>query len=239
MPDRHNSIEAVKSYLLGTIGDRDAEALELKYFSDPQFLEWVKQAETELIGEYLDGVLPAAQKQQFEERYLKLPELHQRYQEVVSSRARQAESASGFHWRYSFGAAFIALVVFSPWIVWKLRSHAPAAVENGPVLTVQLTPGIVKGDAREVEFAAPRRGRVHFSLELAGQKSPVDCFVTLRAVDGGDAAPAVWSSPVIRSANQRIDFEISALILRPSDYLFRAQDAGGAALGTYFFRVLH
>src|ERR1700733_14241433 len=93
MPSRHNSAESVKSYLLGTLDEREAEAIELQYFSDPRFLELIKGIEKELIAEYFQGRLSSAQKELFEERYrLKIPELRLTYQQTYGGPPQSAPS---------------------------------------------------------------------------------------------------------------------------------------------------
>jgi hypothetical protein len=228
----------VRSYLLGILDERDAEALELQYFSDARFLHWMKEVERELIEEYFENQLPATQRALFEERYrLKIPELREQRQRIQNTGwSESARLAVGLRWRYAWGALALAVVVVSPLVLWRLRSH-PSSPASTVVLAVRLVPGITKGAGSKTnEFVAPRNGRVRFSLELPGRTSPIDCKVTLATVD--NQAQPVWTSAAVTSRNQGVDLEIEARLLGPGDYLVRAETTNGDVLETYFVRVL-
>jgi hypothetical protein len=230
----------VRSYLLGTLDERDAEALELKYFSDPQFLQWMKEVETELVNEYFEDQLSTAQRERFEERYnVKIPELRQQYDQTHSRPLRQSpRTITTLRWKYPVGALLVAVVVISPLVVWRLRSRNPSSGDTRVLLAVHLTPGVAKSeDSKQVEFASPQKGQVRFSFELPGRISSIDSVVTLRLVDARAEATPSWSSPITRSHNQELNVEVDSALLRPGDYIAQVSTQG-TVIEAYSFRVL-
>lgn len=226
----------MKSYLLGTLDEREAEAIELQYFSDPRFLEWIKGVEQQLISEYFEGQLPSAQKELFEDRYrLKIPELRQIHERTYNRQPTQSAPSTGLAWNYAWGALAVIIIAASSLVVWRLRPHPPAPT-SAVTLAIHLTPGIVKGAARPAEFTQPQNGRVRFTLELPGRTSPVDCRVALAAVD--NQTQAIWTSGPLRSRDQQLNVEIESRLLVPGDYLIRALTLGGDVMESYFVRVL-
>ena len=80
------SPEAVRSYLLGTLEEGEAASVEEKYFTDRNFFLFVQGVETALIEDYLSGRLAPSVKGHFEARYLSIPDLRQRVEEVRGTR---------------------------------------------------------------------------------------------------------------------------------------------------------
>src|SRR5882724_11935603 len=75
----------MKDYLLGKLGDSEAAAVELKYFTDRRFLLRMRKTETRMIEDYLRGRLPSDDLRRFEERYLQIPQLRLRLDAVRKS----------------------------------------------------------------------------------------------------------------------------------------------------------
>ena len=57
-------------YFLGTLSEAGQLAFEEKFFTDPDFSEWLDEVETDLIDDYLRGELSATERMKFEENYL-------------------------------------------------------------------------------------------------------------------------------------------------------------------------
>jgi hypothetical protein len=128
--------EPVRSYLLGQLADHEASALEEKYFTDRSFFLRVRVVEQELIEDYLENRLPRSERQQFEDRYLKVPALQRRLEEVRAQWARSLpapQPAGGWAWRAAFAACLICALGTVAWIYvhqHAARSAAVTAVKN-------------------------------------------------------------------------------------------------------------
>jgi anti-sigma-K factor RskA len=59
----------VRDYLLGYLPEEQSNAIEEKLFSDESFLAVIEQVEDEIIDEYLDESLSAADKKAAEEHF--------------------------------------------------------------------------------------------------------------------------------------------------------------------------
>src|SRR6266404_5807676 len=114
----HNSAEPVRAYLLGTLPEEESVALEERYFRDRDFFLWVRAVETRLIEDYLNGQLPAVTMQPFESRYLRVPELRRRLEEIRGERtaaARQNQRVLIWGWRPIMAAALICVAGATFW----------------------------------------------------------------------------------------------------------------------------
>src|SRR5947207_1644652 len=78
----HISNDSMRAYLLGQLPDDQAAALEEEYFVNRAFFLKVQSEEATLIADYLDGTLSPAEKLSFESRYLRIPELQCRVEEI-------------------------------------------------------------------------------------------------------------------------------------------------------------
>ncbi len=124
--------------MLGALGEDDAAQLEQRYFADPKFFEEVWSIEEELIAKYLRGRLSPADREKFEGRYLQIPALRKRLDEV---RASLAATRRPVLWRWAVaGAAALCMAVLLGWLF--LERHAPAPVEvskEAPAVQVALS----------------------------------------------------------------------------------------------------
>ena len=96
MPRRHK--ECVKAYLLGFLDEIEAAQIEAKYFADSAYFQWVQDVETELIGDYLAGRLKPEDRGRFESRYLTVPEMRKRLEEVRSATPLAARQVFRIRW---------------------------------------------------------------------------------------------------------------------------------------------
>jgi len=74
----------MRSYLLGTLDESTALSVEQRYFTDRHFFLFVQAAETTLIVDYLAGRLEPESRALFESRYLLIPHLKLRLEEIRS-----------------------------------------------------------------------------------------------------------------------------------------------------------
>jgi hypothetical protein len=76
----------MRAYLLGLLPDDQATALEEEYFVNRAVFLRMKSEERALIADYLEGRLGSEEKQSFESRYLKAPELQRKVDEARRQR---------------------------------------------------------------------------------------------------------------------------------------------------------
>ena len=152
----------MRDYLLGTLDECDAALLEEKCFTDSAFFQWVRQVEDELIADYLQGRLAEDAKERFERRYLVVPELKHRLEAVRNRKPVGAGSSFRVHWRFVLAAVVLACCAVSPWLLLPTRPSHPAEMARtlaaSPAIAlgdVNLTPGLAKGAASQVEFTLP------------------------------------------------------------------------------------
>src|SRR5882757_5684418 len=82
----HMYSEPVKAYLLGILDEGKAAEVEQKYFTDRAFFLFAQQEEQRLIEDYLADRLPPAEVRQFELRYLSVPELRDKVEQLRVTR---------------------------------------------------------------------------------------------------------------------------------------------------------
>ncbi|HRH41072.1 MAG TPA: hypothetical protein PKY82_05460 [Pyrinomonadaceae bacterium] len=64
-----NEQDAIK-YFLGELSEAEQMAFEEKFFTNPEFSEWLDEFEIDLVDDYVRGELSATEKMKFEEKYL-------------------------------------------------------------------------------------------------------------------------------------------------------------------------
>jgi len=212
----HISNEAMRAYLLGILPEDQSAALEQEYFVNRTFFLRVKSAETALIQDYLDDRLTPSDRQCFERRYLAIPDLQRRLDEVRREHAAHSpdvrSSPSTRLWlRLSFAGAVAAAIAIGIWlyefrlderpkVVTDGSSHGSSeqvAVPEGAGSFIYLTPGLTKGSAAQlVEFQQPpATATLNLILQLPGQSSPVQRTVQISLVNPDESQTLIWSSP--------------------------------------------
>ena len=238
MASRHISSESVKAYLLGNIGEPDGGVIEREYFTDPSFFQFVRDVESRLIRDYLNEELTGVERERFVGRYLQVPELLARIEEV-RAQGPPARRPVGVRWMWIAAGIALVCVGISPLLVNRVRAPktlATAKPEPAVILAIRLSPGMVKGSADQVQFAAPERGLVRLSFELPGRKAAMDCVVTLSTVDGGNVGN--WTVRTQASATgQDAVVDVDRFLLPRADYVAHVSGPGGEVLESYSFRV--
>jgi hypothetical protein len=233
------------------LDDRDADAVEDDYFTDPAYFRRIRAVETELIRRYLRGQLASAERERFESRYRTVPELTKRLEEV------RASVVPGHHFqifqvRFALPIAALVLVALGVWYFEHRPKAAQPDLQAGSsratvaaFTAIQLIPGSTMGSVRVPQrFAQPRTESVRLILELPGRHDPVECRVVLSLIDSSDRRVNVWNSDTILSRtqgdSQQVDAEIKSEMLRPGDYVAevtRAEATPKTTLATFVFRV--
>ena len=128
----------IRQYLLGySVGDA-AEAIELRLIANEEYLQEFSIVTDELIEDYLDGNLSAAEATQFENHFLKTPRRHRKLEiatalsEKATARAGSNSQATdhsnvrnfpppaGRHRQYWQLAAIVSIVLFAGLIAWAI-----------------------------------------------------------------------------------------------------------------------
>jgi len=245
---RHKSKKAMRAYLLGSLDDRAAAAVELRYFTEPAWLTLIQMVETDLIRDYLDGRLQGEQRKRFEERYLKTPALLARIEEVRNELA-VTPAPKWFVVRWQV-IPLVIVVALLAGVGYKLfqRAGGPAAAprpvvaQMKPLISVDLTPGATKGSTSEmISFVVAPGKRVRLRFELPGRSTPLPCRVVLSAIGADGRRLVIWRSASLASAPDKtgswITVELGSSQLRPGDYVAEALDDAGDHLESYLFRV--
>ncbi|MBZ5494493.1 MAG: hypothetical protein LAO76_26510 [Acidobacteriia bacterium] len=240
----------MKAYLLGQLPEDQAVVLEEKYFTNREFFLQVQSAETALISDYLDGNLSSAEKQRFESRYLQVPLLRGKVEEVRRQRAAQPPAARTPMWphlRFALGISIVLVLGLGIWLYRSRSVHQPNAGFMRPqvqsVIAVHLAPGLVKGPGQQqAQFEPPAHGAVNLVLELPAQSSPVQCQVKIFRVNADGSRMAMWNSPgpILSSPEsnfQALTLQIGGSLLEPGDYIAEAWTAGGTVQETYSYRI--
>jgi len=253
MPSDHISNEPMRAYLLGQLPDDQATAFEEEYFVNRAFFLKVQSEETALIADYLDGSLLPAEKQCFESRYLQIPELQRKVEQVRRQRMAVQTAAQPSIWaggRLAFVAASILLLGLGIWVYRSRLTAQPelvAGVQPGPhsAVTIHISPGSTKGlDSKQVQFEPPARGStISLILELPGQSSPVRCLVRISIVNPDGRWSPIWNSPepVVSTAageRQALTLPLSSSLFQPGDYVVQAWTSDDGLPETYVYRVM-
>jgi hypothetical protein len=117
------SSEPVRSYLLGTLEESCAAEIEQRYFTDRAFFHFVQAVETGLIEDYLAGRLLPSVKSRFEERYLTVPDLRRRVEEVRGTRVRARTAVAPVRPIRLVLIAAILLICVGGAALWLARSR--------------------------------------------------------------------------------------------------------------------
>lgn len=244
MNSKHIQDDAVKSYLLGTLPDNQASAIEERYFTDPAFLNEIRSDEIELICEFLDKKLTEEEQEQFKQRYLQVPKLKKLVDEVRKRREAVPPPRS-MRWIVSV-AAVVCISVIG--LVVLRRGLAPP-IEKASVetrlqgATLFLEPGITMGAASETrKLVLPSQVQpVSLVAELPGQKVSMDFLAQVFRIGPDGSRNRVFTSGQIRSlprtGGQQVTVKLSSTDLPPGDYIMELQPPGGKVSETYVFRV--
>jgi hypothetical protein len=201
LANEHISVSAVKSYLLGTLDERSADALEDRYFSDRSFFNWVRAEETKLIQEHISGRLKGKSRELFEKRYFTIPDLRKRYDEVKTLTDLEPVPHAWFL-SLKFQLAAAALICaglaswwFSPRALRPSGLPEPAALPT-VVATLTLQPGVLKAEENPAARLAPpdRPGDVLFNLE-SPEQSVTACKARLLRLAADGTWQSIWTTP--------------------------------------------
>lgn len=250
MSREHISSEPVRSYLLGILDESSAASIEERYFTDRGFFLNVQAAETALIEDYLAGRLAPSIKERFESRYLSVPDLHRRLDEVRERQVPARVVVGQIRYARLRLVAAALLVCLGGAAFWLFRDRMrfdslPASTGSRPVLaTISLSPGLLKDQAtRSTQLSAlPARGDVRLVLDLPGQTARIVCSAQVSVVTADGTWKRVWSTPqpiwsTPSQGGQELALILDASLLGRGDYLVEVAGTDKQVQETYSFRV--
>src|ERR1700690_175760 len=159
------SSEAVRSYLLGTLEEGEAASVEEKYFTDRNFFLFVQGVETALIEDYLSGRLAPSVKSHFEARYLSIPDLRHRGEEVRGRWVPAGVQCRQMNRPRAPLVGGVGVVCVGGAVFWLYRDLVgfkvlpPSRVPRPILATLALSPGVLKGEGASVPGLGPLSGR--------------------------------------------------------------------------------
>jgi hypothetical protein len=238
-------MEPVRAYLLGKLDEAACASLEERYFTERACFLRVQEIETALINEYLDGSMSSPDRVLFEHKYLAVPGLLAKVQEVRASRAVAPpvrQPAAGAMWRPALGFALLVTLCVAGW--YLIRDRTPSAGNPVlPVIAMRLSPGqaMSAGGTPSTLVLPSGAVEVKLILELPGVQAPIRCFVRLllpgetgmassKAIDLGQ----FLSEP--DNGGQIVTVPVPAQQLVAADYLVEVSGPDGVRIQTYTFR---
>jgi hypothetical protein len=238
----------VRSYLLGTLEEGSAASIEERYFIDRSFFLFVQAVETALIKDYLAGLLAPSVQKRFEARYLQVPDLRRRLEEV---RGQVPARIATRHFRYARLRFVMAtlLVCSCGAAFWLYRDRLrfdslPKSAGARPVLaTISLSPGLLKGPDRPAELGElSASGQVALVLDLPGQANQIFLSAQVSVASADARWKRVWSTPqpvlsTPSNGGQQLGLALDASLLRRGDYQVEVARMDGQVQEVYFFRV--
>jgi hypothetical protein len=242
---KHIQADTVKSYLLGTLPDDQASAVEERYFTDPAFFNEIRRMEIDLICEFLDDELTDEEQEQFKRRYLQIPRLKKLVEEVRKQRGAIPPPRS-MTWIASAVAAVVCILVIG-FVVLQKKMEPPVqktSVETSRQdVTLFLEPGVTMGAGSETKkLVLPTQVQpVSLIAELPGQIVSANYIARLFSIGRDGGRNNVFTSGQIQSmpriGGQQVTVKLSSIDLPPGDYIMELQSAGGKVSETYVFRV--
>jgi len=164
----------IRQYLLGYSDANAAEAIELRLIANEEYLQEFSIVTDELIEDYLDGNLSAAEATQFESHFLKTQRRHRKL-EIAEALSEKATAPAGSnsqptdqsnvrnfpgpvtrHRQYWQIAAIVTIVFFAGLIVWAIlgnRPTVPAAGELQAELQQLNSPGSTASAGPSVQLS--------------------------------------------------------------------------------------
>jgi hypothetical protein len=232
----HIPAERVRSYLLGELPDHLAAAIEIAYFTEPSFFRRMQEAERSLIEDYLDSKLDGATRVSFEKRYLRVPALEARVEEIRRSKqtvSRTVRLHRNWKWYALIGGFATLLLLF---VVISARRK---------IATFHIEPGIAMGrqtSGSTVVVAGKSDKRLRLIFHLPGTRARLTCRVRISTLGQGGTKSTLWTTPdmlVSTSAGQgqELPVIVDPRLLPSGIYLAELMTPSGELYETYIFRV--
>lgn len=249
MTFQHIQTRALRDYLLRTLPEVDADAIEQRYFADASFFRKLRAAEIELICDYLDNRLSEEQLERFKAHYLKVDLLKDLVARVQQE--RMAVRARRRRMLIALASALSCVVVIGVGLFRYRRptsaptgTHVTSVASPTQIITLILMPGTSKGVGSESRAVAlpEQKKRVLLILKLPGQESSAVYTARLRNVDRSAGPNNTWSRNGLRSTSvegmQQVEVELPTAFAEPGDYILELKMENLPVQETYQFRLI-
>jgi curli biogenesis system outer membrane secretion channel CsgG len=142
MQSDHKLAASMRAYLLGQLSDQEAAELEEQYFVNRDCFLRMQSEENALIADYLADRLSKKERSSFESRYLHVPELERKVEEVRRQRSLlRPPSLPAFRVRWGMAAAALALALgFGFWARHYLKKQSGSSAQGPPAKQEPVTP---------------------------------------------------------------------------------------------------
>jgi len=247
----HIQTGTLREYLLRTVSDKEAEAIEDRYFADSTFFKQLRAAEVELICDYLGGRLNQEQRERFQSRYLQVQTLRELVDEVRSRRDVLRRSIRNRMSQVALVGALGCAAVVGFAIVWHNRAKtaatpAPiASVERRPEpISLVLSPGVTKGGGSSTPILTLSNSSQNVSLvaELPGQSSAAIYTARVLNVDLEGLHREIWVASGLKSTLtdgvQSVIVELPSASISSGDYILKLETKSSRTTEAYVFRVI-
>ena len=240
----------ISRYLLHDLPPDEQEAIERRYFSEPDYLELVEAVEGDLINAYVRGELPREQRARFEmyflrgrarrERVRMAEALHARLRRPDGRRSTSAADRRTVRPRLLAAAAVLIVAVGLATWMWP-RAEAPVVVVQRRVpvpppvtITATLMPGLTRDAATPRTIALAREvEQVQFRAVIDVEGNWRDLRASLRTSEGRE----VWSDTGLTlAADGTVTMLIPAARLQSGEHVLVVSSAD-EVLGDYPFVV--
>ncbi len=254
-----------RRYLLGDASEDECQALEEEYFRNPDAADHIARVEEDLIEEYLEGRLIAAEREAFERHYLIAPGHRIRMEAIRRLRRRWIARGMSMRPWFALAAALFVIIIGTAWLFLAQparkdrttggsggstavpvdASREPARQTPAPtprVFAVSLPPISVRSsDAATVRRVPAGTDVVRLQVQGDSPAILLQPRVSIETVDGHE----VWRGPAVTGdrASEGIiaRSDVPAGKLPANDYVVRlfGRDASGGERehARYFLRV--
>ena len=226
----------ISRYLLQDLTAGEQEAIERRYFSDPEYLTLMDAVEGDLIDAYVRRDLPRAQRQRFEKYFLTTRARRERLQMAEALLGHLPKRRAVPRAVLAIAATLALVVGLAAWL-WPRASPPPAVVHvtKPPVVTtLVLMPGLTRDAAEPQTLVLPRgvdQVRVSALVEVEGDLR--DLRASLRDIEGRE----VWSAENLPlAADRTVSMTIPASRFANGEHVL-VLSAGDEVIGDYLFVV--
>ncbi len=236
----HNNMENVRKYLLGTLTDSDAAAIEEQSFLNKKMFDEIEVAERVLIEDYLAANLTPDERAAFEAKYLHIPFLRKKLEAV-----RNEGPLFGAKLVLQIGGTLAVLaIVFAA----LLRSQNGKNISSqstvthpahGATVVLNLVPVLKKGDSGVPQLALPPPDtQLVIQAELVTPATESSYPARLYRLEQ-DSRQKIWHGKAQPSRDKRqATMTLETSVLRLGDYLLELESQGDKSQEEYFFTVI-
>jgi len=243
---------AISRYLLGLSQETERAAIQERIFQDEDYFERVRSVQQELIDAYVRGELSNSEREQ-----VKAVLLSAGRGKGDLAFARALAAVTGAHapkprrafqsapvWIGLIAATLVVAAGVGYWVVVGQRNagresaevsapQRPTAPKSTAVLSVVLTPGVLRGSEKRKQIVIPP-GTDTVQLQLDVENDRHASYSAMLKTNAGETA---WEqNGLSRQPDQSVLCNVPAVALKPASYEL-ALKGGSDTVGYYYFVV--